>query len=208
MKNESTYSNENIYESPVMYNSSDNQEIRTPSSLVFIENPAHSNRDYHSSVYSDTSIIPQSYQHDIRSNSPHVVIENTPVPNSCIQPTYQDSKASTSSSHEIKMKHLTPQVVINQGEREPFVNDDNQYEDSNILPAKKRQNIRASSPKVVIEIPPRDKLEEYRSPQKSEFDWGLNLHQSHRKPNQEYKKHRDKDRDDERNGESKLKHFQ
>src|SRR2546429_3951179 len=120
---QSTYSNENIYENSVMYNSSDNQEIRTPSSLVFIETPAHSNRDYHSSVYSDTSIIPQSYQHDIRSNSPHVVIENTPVPNSCIQPTYQDSKASTSSSHEIKMKYLTPQAIVNQGEREPFVND-------------------------------------------------------------------------------------
>src|SRR5205823_11056729 len=97
-----------------------------------------------------------------------------------------------------------PQVVINP--EEPFVNNfyDNQYEDSNILSTTKRQSIRATSPKVVIEIPPRDKLEEYHSPQKSEFDWSLSLHQSQRKPSQEYKKHKDKDKDEERNGESKL----
>ncbi|GBB94464.1 hypothetical protein RclHR1_02360022 [Rhizophagus clarus] len=198
---QSTYSNDSIYGNS-MYNSSDNQEIRTPSSLVFIETPAHSNRDYHLNVYSEASMIPRSY--DIRSNSPHVVIENTSLSKSCIQANYQDSKVSSASSQEIEMKHLTPQVVISP--EASLVNNfyENQYEDSNNLSITKRQSIRATSPKVVIEIPPRDKLEEYHSPQKSEFDWSLSPHQTHKKPSQEYKKHKDKDKDEERNGESVL----
>ncbi|PKC70049.1 ARM repeat-containing protein [Rhizophagus irregularis] len=198
---QNTYSNDSIYGNS-MYNSSDNQDIRTPSSLVFIETPAHSNRDYHLNVFSEANMIPRSY--DIRSNSPHVVIESTSLSKSYIQSKYQDSKVSSTSSQEIEMEHLTPQVVINP-ETSPVNNFYNeQYEDSDNLLTTKRQSIRATSPKVVIEIPPRDKLEEYRSPQKSEFDWSLSPHQSHKKPNQEYKKHKDKDKDEERNGESVL----
>jgi hypothetical protein len=199
---QNTYSNDSIYGNS-MYNSSDNQEIRTPSSLVFIETPTHSNRDYHINVYSEASMIPRSY--DIRSNSPHVVIESTSLPKSYNQSNYQDSKVPSASSQNMEMEHLTPQVVISS--EASLVNNfyDNQYEDSNNLSTTKRQSIRATSPKVVIEIPPRDKLEEYRSPQKSEFDWSLSPHQSHKKPNQECKKHKDKDKDEERNGESKSK---
>ncbi|CAG8475643.1 10449_t:CDS:10 [Rhizophagus irregularis] len=169
---QNTYSNDSIYGNS-MYNSSDNQDIRTPSSLVFIETPAHSNRDYHLNVFSEANMIPRSY--DIRSNSPHVVIESTSLSKSYIQSKYQDSKVSSTSSQEIEMEHLTPQVVINP-ETSPVNNFYNeQYEDSDNLLTTKRQSIRATSPKVVIEIPPRDKLEEYRSPQKSEFDWSLSV---------------------------------
>ncbi|CAG8454816.1 17701_t:CDS:10 [Funneliformis caledonium] len=201
---QNTYNNENIYNNSIISNTLESQEIK-PSSLVFLDTPAHSSRDYHPNVYSEVSEIPQTYRQNERHNSPHVVIESTPISKSYIQSNYNVSKVPfDSDSQEIESNNLIPQVVINQ--EKSYVKDfnDNQYVDSNIISTAKRQSTRAPSPKVVIEVTPRNKLEVYRSPQKSEFDSILNLQQSQKKSNQEYKKHRDRDKDEERNGESAL----
>ncbi|CAI2165749.1 3087_t:CDS:10 [Funneliformis geosporum] len=207
IEQQNTYSNQDIYSNSVISNTLESQGIKS-SSLVFLETPAHSNRDYHSNVYSEKSAIPQTYQQNERHNSPHVVIESTLISKPYIQSNYTVSKVSSESdSQEINSTQLTPQVVIDQ--EGPCVKDiiDNQYEDSNIIPTTKRQNTRAPSPKVVIEVTPRNKLEEYRSPPSSDFDSILSLQQSQKKANQEYKKHRDRDRDEERSGESALIHL-
>ncbi|CAG8449459.1 11998_t:CDS:10 [Ambispora leptoticha] len=113
---------------------------------------------------------------EFRPPSPRVVIENDVIPPNTI---YDYHKSEIDQVSNKKPDETLP------------------------IPYKKEKQ-RRPSPEVVVEIPPREILNEYRSPHSSVSEWGASPSVAKRRSSQDLKKQREKDREDERNGESSL----
>ncbi|CAG8488506.1 3073_t:CDS:10 [Acaulospora morrowiae] len=127
--------------------------------------------------------------------SPKVVIESLP-PKYTKQSHLEYPRKHSASSQNLRNRLPSPKVVIN-NEMFPVIEiHHKKIEDHNITNITKRHNLRIASPEVVIEMPSRDVLAEYRSPD----ELRSSSQQYFQRPSQEFRKQRDKD--DERSEEA------
>ncbi|CAG8456254.1 3230_t:CDS:10 [Acaulospora colombiana] len=115
-------------------------------------------KEYRSNVSDKSPCKISESTSNIYPPPPKVIIESVP-PKECTNPE-SSQKYPDSSSQVLENRLPLPKVVI---DNEAFSCQKN-IEDRNITNITKRHNMRITSPEVVIEIPPRDILAEYRSP--------------------------------------------
>ncbi|KAG9292179.1 hypothetical protein G9A89_023899 [Geosiphon pyriformis] len=168
--------------------------------------------------------------HDLKPPSPKNILKNQTIdlassksaPLSSIAPQTQCSKDSYQDLRMVSpqpqnvvtkvtdLRSASPRVVIETTQISPNKiyqddSDSSSNEKSDISQSLSwKEKRRRSSPEVVVEMPSREILNEYRSPRLINSEWGASPNYVKRRSSYDSKKQKEKDQDNEREGESAL----
>ncbi|CAG8848963.1 19413_t:CDS:1, partial [Racocetra persica] len=133
---------------------------------VFVEMPALTKDHQYSNVPQSGNTYPISQNSsNLRPPSPKVIVESTlPIMKSNLNPHVEHSSipSASLSSQFLNDRPPSPKVVI-YNEKPPVIEDNRKRKNPKISSVSMQDNYRPSSPEVVIEVPSRDVLAEYRS---------------------------------------------
>ncbi|KAF0521889.1 ARM repeat-containing protein [Gigaspora margarita] len=212
-KEQQNESQQNIYNNSEPLFTSDNQALHRSSPTVFAEIPTIVEQHQYSNVSppGNTYQISQNSS-NIHPPSPKVIVENTlPIMKSNLNPHIEHSSIppTSLSPQLLNNRPPSPKVVI-YNDKPPVIDDNHRRKNPKISSMSMQNNYRPASPEVVIEVPPRDILAEYRSYHETKKQKEKDrTREKEKDKTREKEKHREKerDRDDERNGENSLNKF-
>ncbi|CAG8468626.1 1853_t:CDS:10 [Ambispora gerdemannii] len=174
---------------------------------LYKDNQSYISSSYTPAILENNSISQKSAEFDIRNLDQQKYVKannqnrnNFSTPQQNIQMNVTEFRPP-SPRVVIETNDIPPNTLYHKSEIDQV---SNKNMDETLPPSYKKEKQRRPSPEVVVEIPPREILNEYRSPHSSVSEWGGSPSVGKRRSSQDLRKQREKDREDERNGESAL----